>query len=1428
MRRTLLCVFLLLASFALAPPANGLVCGDVNGDSEVNLSDLVYLVEFMMLEGPPPVNMLDANVDFCAGSDVSDILYIGNNIFSGGPDPCTQTGICGTPIGGMIVVDHVDGLVAPRILATGVPVTFHMRYINNTSSHIHGATNGFKISSPEGATWTTSTIDSNTIAELASFPVIICTPSFSTPGSGVDTLKAMLLDFANPSDLLGMAPGFSGVPFTITIGPLLASDEGKSIVLDSMAFNYGGTWKWAVDGRNAYRPAWGGPYRYFIGYRPSSPVAISVSNIDGNVTDNVLPTNTNITFDIQYENLTTHNYQILSNGFKIYSLDGATWSESHVVNTGVFNYDNFDGGVFLSESSNDGVGADTLGFGAVALVSEHGMPAGFSGVPLQITMGPISSESLNKTICLDSSWYPPINNWVWGGISIPNVAPDWYGPYCFLIADSVQSAIEFAPLPDTLYFQCYEGGSNPAYEYMRVVAVGGESFAFTVSTTTPWVFPSKANGMTPDSVFVTTDAGGMSVGTYYGDLMLESSEAANSPKSIVIKLTVLPTPVTGIIMDRVMGGVGVNRIRTGVPVNFDLRVINNGSNNYRSITNAIRVYSPNGATWGHISGDTIGTIGHDRFDLISQIRYTSNDGVGSDSVLFAFITAFTLGIETGFDETSYRVTVGPIDPSYAGKSLCLDSCYFPPTFSTWLWDPGNGLPDIVPDWGGPYCYNIVDVPAYSASDSNFVISSLPDTLFFHCYEGGSNPSYDYFRVTDVYGGTYPFTVNPADGWVHTDKAGGISPDSIFVTADASGMTAGSYYSSLTVDAPDAANSPQVIAVKLDVLPIPTVGVVLDHVDDGVGPNQIRIGTQVNFDLRLINNESFAFSGVQNGFRFYSPDGATWNSTTADTIGEFGQDLFNLIVAMVYFSPDGINEDTVGFGAALINSPGLYSGYDGPSMRLTVGPIDASQVGKTLCFDSTFFPPAAIWLWHSQMHGDEVPEWGGPYCFNIVNAPDYPEEPPPPPTSGDSLIIPSITVVPGTGVQTVSVQLSQPIKGATVPLRIPDGVVVSDIERDSLITADWDYAYTQIKQDSGFVFVALANSFGATIPTGTTDLFRIHFSASNFSCEQDRTIRWDTTLMGQVSRQLTFSDTTVHPVYPGFSYLRDSVSVLPFTPGDCSADNALDISDLVCLAEYMFIGGAEPVNINAVDNNGDCLGPDISDLIYLVDYQFLDGPAPLCGCVLSGKRNMPQAEDKVLAVTYEKDATIITLTSPVAVRGVEFTLKGAGDVIPVKLVGDKLDLLSGNTEGGLHVGILDMDGPNTIPSGNTRLVRLIGTYEIASAIVAVDGSRSEAALLSGNAPSLPDKFELYQNYPNPFNPSTEIGFALPQTANVRLEIFNIMGQRVKQLADRQMEAGVHTILWDGRDAAGNAVASGVYFYRIDAGQYTASRKMLLLK
>ncbi|MFH1374294.1 MAG: FG-GAP-like repeat-containing protein [bacterium] len=89
--------------------------------------------------------------------------------------------------------------------------------------------------------------------------------------------------------------------------------------------------------------------------------------------------------------------------------------------------------------------------------------------------------------------------------------------------------------------------------------------------------------------------------------------------------------------------------------------------------------------------------------------------------------------------------------------------------------------------------------------------------------------------------------------------------------------------------------------------------------------------------------------------------------------------------------------------------------------------------------------------------------------------------------------------------------------------------------------------------------------------------------------------------------------------------------------------------------------------------------------------------------------------------------------------------------------------------------------------------------------------------------IPVTYGLTQNYPNPFNPITEISFALPIASEVKLQVFNVMGQVVATLADRHYEAGIHTVTWDGSD-----VASGVYLYRLEAGDYVESRKMILLK
>ncbi len=90
-------------------------------------------------------------------------------------------------------------------------------------------------------------------------------------------------------------------------------------------------------------------------------------------------------------------------------------------------------------------------------------------------------------------------------------------------------------------------------------------------------------------------------------------------------------------------------------------------------------------------------------------------------------------------------------------------------------------------------------------------------------------------------------------------------------------------------------------------------------------------------------------------------------------------------------------------------------------------------------------------------------------------------------------------------------------------------------------------------------------------------------------------------------------------------------------------------------------------------------------------------------------------------------------------------------------------------------------------------------------------------------------KLEQNYPNPFNPTTMISFSVTQTSSfVNLEIFNLKGQKVKQLVNEQLPAGQHSVVWNGKDDSNKSVSSGIYFYKIKSGKYTSTKKMILMK
>ena len=102
------------------------------------------------------------------------------------------------------------------------------------------------------------------------------------------------------------------------------------------------------------------------------------------------------------------------------------------------------------------------------------------------------------------------------------------------------------------------------------------------------------------------------------------------------------------------------------------------------------------------------------------------------------------------------------------------------------------------------------------------------------------------------------------------------------------------------------------------------------------------------------------------------------------------------------------------------------------------------------------------------------------------------------------------------------------------------------------------------------------------------------------------------------------------------------------------------------------------------------------------------------------------------------------------------------------------------------------------------------------------------LTTGDENLLPDEFALHQNYPNPFNPVTTLRYDLPEDAMVNITIYDMMGRLVKTMVNTQQTAGYKSIQWNATNNAGRPVSAGLYLYTIQAGEFTQTKKMVLLK
>ncbi|MGE5177975.1 MAG: FG-GAP-like repeat-containing protein [Bacteroidota bacterium] len=171
---------------------------------------------------------------------------------------------------------------------------------------------------------------------------------------------------------------------------------------------------------------------------------------------------------------------------------------------------------------------------------------------------------------------------------------------------------------------------------------------------------------------------------------------------------------------------------------------------------------------------------------------------------------------------------------------------------------------------------------------------------------------------------------------------------------------------------------------------------------------------------------------------------------------------------------------------------------------------------------------------------------------------------------------------------------------------------------------------------------------------------------------------------------------------------------------------------------------------------------------------------------------------------------------VAVPGLVSVLVGVGG--PGGGFNTAVNYIVDNSPRGVTVTDLNLDGRPDIITGNAP-------NQTTSVLLNGSGTATGVAVASKASPA---KASLLQNAPNPFNPRTEIRFALPRAAHARLVVYDAAGRRVATLLDGPAEAGERRIEWAGRDDAGREVASGIYFYELEADGASFSRRMVLLK
>lgn len=333
-------------------------------------------------------------------------------------------------------------------------------------------------------------------------------------------------------------------------------------------------------------------------------------------------------------------------------------------------------------------------------------------------------------------------------------------------------------------------------------------------------------------------------------------------------------------------------------------------------------------------------------------------------------------------------------------------------------------------------------------------------------------------------------------------------------------------------------------------------------------------------------------------------------------------------------------------------------------------------------------------------------------------------------------------------------------------------------------------------------------------------------------------KWnDLVFVGNADAQACASANPDKIVLPTLQKSTSSLRIAPISAvaGDINLNGSInEIGDAVLLAGYLTYGeGAlspDPaqrgLQLAAADINGDGYQATVGDLVYLV--RIIAGHAsPLGTTKLS-----PSAGEATVDVQITHDAINLSTISSADLGGALFVFRHDGLSFGEPILADDaggMTVSYSASNGALRLLVYSNDASASIPAGRRNLVTIPVSGFGGAELVESQISDAQGMLLDSRSAKsvVPTGFALLQNYPNPFNAGTMMAFDIVGREDWTLTVYNITGQTIREFSGRDASGHV-TVAWDGRDNAGRSVASGMYFYRLQAGQFTASKKMTLVK